>query len=194
MAADAVSSSSMGQEGSRMRQSHLAGIVLSLTVVLLTQSVGQAQPTPGPIGRGPDRGPVPNEQLVQMEGTWDAVIVDHDGVETKGTVTYKWEVDRKCLVGNFEGTAFGREFQAKSIDCYDSLSRRWLNLWIDSISRRPRLLECTYDPRKKTTQADDHIGMTRETKDKDTIVVTIWGPTGSGFGSFTTKTTLKRKR
>ena len=181
-----------------MRQSHLVGIVLSLAVVFLTRGVGQAQPTPGRFARGLDRESAPNEQLVQMEGTWDAVMVDDDGANTKGTVTYKWDVGGKCLVGNFDGMAFGQKFQAKSIDCYDSLSRRLVNLWIDSISNRPRLLECTYDPRKKIATLTDACGrgdirITRETKDEDTIIVTISAPTGSGFGSLTT-TTLKRKQ
>src|SRR6516164_10126347 len=119
-----------------MIRSHLVGLVLAFAVVFLTQGIGQTQPTPGRIGRGLERETAPNEQLAQMEGTWDAVMVDDDGAKTKGTVTYKWDVAGKCLVGNFEGMAFGQRYQAKSIDCYDSLSRRWVNLWIDSISNR----------------------------------------------------------
>jgi hypothetical protein len=132
-----------------------------------------------------------------MEGTWDAVMgTDWDHSESKFTVTYTFDRSHLWLVGKFAGEAFGKRFEATSMDSYDALYRAYVNIWTDSMSGTPRISRGTYDPKKKVAtlawgEGQGAVVTTRKTKDKDTMVVEISGPSGGGFGSSSVTSTLK---
>src|SRR5262249_52730841 len=89
-----------------------------------------------------------HEHLKQLEGIWEA-NVNFGGQESKGTMTYKMNLGGMWLIGNFEGETFGQKFQGKGMDSYDANSKKYVSVWIDSMSARPMISEGTLDPEKK---------------------------------------------
>ena len=98
-----------------------------------------APPKPGP----------EHELLKKMEGTWDTTM-KMAGMETKGTATYKMELGGLWLVSNFEGELFGHKFHGKGMDTYDPAKKKYVAVWIDSVSLSPMTMEGTYDKDTKT--------------------------------------------
>ena len=94
-----------------------------------------------------------------MEGSWDAVM-KFGGMESKGTMTYKMEVGGLWLVSSFNGEFAGMKFQGKGLDTYDAGKKKFIGIWVDSMSTTPMTLEGTYDKEKKTfTMAGEGPGM-----------------------------------
>jgi hypothetical protein len=136
-----------------------------------------------------------HDRLKEMEGVWD-VTIDYDGREAKGTISYKMDLNGCWLVGKFDGEAFGQKFEGRSLDSYDSIAKLYVSIWVDSLSTRAQISEGKYDPKTKKTTLSGEWGRfqsTREMKDKDTMVLTMVAPSGTGVGSRTIKTTYKRK-
>lgn len=102
-------------------------------------ALGQGAPTPGP----------EHEMLKKMEGTWGATI-KMEGDETKGTATYKMECGGLWLMSDFQGEFFGQKFQGRGMDGFDPEKKKFVSVWVDSMSSRPMMLEGTYDKEKKT--------------------------------------------
>lgn len=100
---------------------------------------GQEVPQPGP----------EHGMLKQNEGTWTAVIKMSDGMESQGEMTSKMECGGLWLVTNFEGDFGGLKFQGKGMDSYDAQKKKFVSVWIDSMSTTPMMLEGTYDEKAK---------------------------------------------
>ena len=113
----------------------------ALAVVALFGVAAAAQEGPKP---GPE-----HEILKKMEGNWD-LVMKFGGMETKGTVTYKMDLGGLWLTGNLESELFGTKFQGKSLDSYDAGKKKYVGVWIDSMSTHPMLMEGTFDKEKKT--------------------------------------------
>jgi len=177
-----------------MRKLSLFIGVCAVTSLLATTGVGRAQQPAKP---GPE-----HEQLKQLEGIWEA-NASFGGQESKGTMTYKMDLGGMWLIGNFEGETFGQKFQGKGMDSYDANSKKYVSVWIDSMSARPMISEGTLDPEKKImTMTGEGPGpegkttkykSTLEFKDKDTMVMTMFtaGPDGKEQTMMTI--TYKRK-
>jgi hypothetical protein len=112
----------------------------ALAAVLLAGSAKAQPPQPKP---GPE-----HEVLKAMEGNWD-LAMKVEGMETKGTVTYKMDLGGLWLTGALETEFFGTKFQGKSLDGYDATRKKYVGVWVDSMSNSPMLLEGTYDKEKK---------------------------------------------
>jgi hypothetical protein len=118
---------------------------------LLIPATAPAQEFPKP---GPE-----HAVLKTLEGNWD-LTMKFGGMETKGTVTYKMELGGLWLVGNLESEVFGAKFTGKGLDSYDPAKKKYVGVWIDSMSTSPMFLEGTYDKDKKTmTMAGEGPGM-----------------------------------
>lgn len=137
---------------------------------LLFVSAARAQEMPKP---GPE-----HEILKAMEGNWD-LTMKIAGMDSKGTVAWKMELGGLWLTGALECEMLGTKFTGKSIDGYDATKKKFVGVWVDSMSASPMMMEGTYDKDKKTmTMIGDGPGMdgkptkyrsVSEMPDKDTI-------------------------
>lgn len=114
---------------------------LLLTLVLAPVDVlGQAPPTPGP----------ELEHLKKLEGTWTAKVKTGDD-ESPATATYKMVCGGMWLMSDFQGQFGDMKFSGQGLDSYDPEKKKYVSVWVDSMSTRPMLLEGTHDKEKKTT-------------------------------------------
>jgi hypothetical protein len=119
--------------------------------VVLAVPAARAQEAPKP---GPE-----HELLKKHEGTWETTM-KFGGMESKGTVTYKMELGGLWLVSSLESELFGQKFTGKGLDTYDPNKKKYVSIWVDSMSTGPVLMEGTYDKEKKAlTMAGEGPGM-----------------------------------
>jgi hypothetical protein len=114
--------------------------VAALLVVGGAAVRGQQPATPGP----------EHELLKKMVGTWDTTMKMHGVGESKGTCVYKMELGGLWLVSHFEGDVGGHKFSGRGMDTYDAGKKKYVGLWIDSMSTSPMVMEGGYDAAKKT--------------------------------------------
>jgi hypothetical protein len=107
---------------------------------------------------GPKPGPE-HEVLKKLVGTWD-LTMKFDGMESKGTVVYKMDLGGLWLTSSLESELLGMKFQGRGLDSYDAAKKKYVGVWIDSMSTSPMVMEGTYDSAKKTlTMAGEGPGM-----------------------------------
>jgi hypothetical protein len=165
-------------------------IALIVAALLALPAWSQEMPKPGP------------EHLVlkALEGTWETSM-KAGGMVSKGTATYKMELGGMWLAGSLKSDLFGQKFQGKSLESYHPAKKKYVSVWVDSMSTAPVIMEGTYDKEKKTmTMSGEGPGMDgKATKyrsvskmpDADTIEMTMW--IGDGKDSMFT-VTYKRKK
>ncbi|MBN9518906.1 DUF1579 domain-containing protein [bacterium] len=117
----------------------LAAVVLVLTLSAGAGVWGQAPATPGP----------EHAILKAKEGTWETTM-KAGGMEFKGTVTYKMELGGLWLVGAMDSDLGGQRFTGRSLDSYDAGKKKYIGIWVDSMSTHPMVMEGTYDQATKT--------------------------------------------
>ena len=87
--------------------------------------------------------------LKKMEGTWDATM-KMEGMEAKATAVYKMDLGGLWLSSTFEGDLGGMKFSGRGYDTYDAAKKKYVGLWLDSMSTSPMVMEGTHDAAKKT--------------------------------------------
>ncbi len=123
----------------------------AVVLATLAAPVVQAQEPPKP---GPEF-----DVLTKMVGNWD-LTMKIAGAESKGTVTYKMELGGLWLTSSLESELFGTKFSGKGLDTYDAGKKKYVSVWVDSMTTTPMMMEGTYDKAKKTlTLAGDGPGM-----------------------------------
>jgi len=142
----------------------ILGVFASLAAAGL--SFGQEFPKPGP----------EHERIKEMVGTWDAVM-DMAGQKTKAAVTYKSICGGMWVESDFEGDLGGAPFQGRGLDGYNQITKKYVGVWVDSMSSAPLRFEGDYDAKTKllvmTGESLNPNGnlekfkSTTETKDKD---------------------------
>jgi hypothetical protein len=155
-----------------MRIVRLSLIACAAGALLVPAAVAQQPPKPGP----------EHERLKKAEGTWEATVKFGDQ-ESKGTMTYKMDLGGIWLVADFEGDFGGMKFKGKGLDSYDPAKKKYVSVWIDSMSTSPMLMEGTYDEKSKTlTMIGEGPGMdgkptkyksVLQHKDDNTMVMTM---------------------
>lgn len=118
-----------------------AFLAATLAAALATPAVVLAQLPAQP---GPE-----HEQLKKLVGTWDTTM-KMMGQESKGTCTYKMDLGGLWLVSDFEGSVGGMKFSGRGYDTYDANKKKYIGLWLDSMSTSPMVMEGNYDAAKKT--------------------------------------------
>ena len=113
--------------------------VVALALLLAPAAKAQEQPKPGP----------EHEVLKKLVGNWD-ITMKFGGMESKGTVVYKMELGGLWLVGDLESELFGAKFHGKGLDGYDANKKKYVGVWVDSMSTSPMLMEGTFDKAKRT--------------------------------------------
>ena len=104
-----------------------------------TLTVAQGFATPGP----------EHQTLKKHEGEWIAKIKSGEG-ESRGALTAKMECGGLWLVTDFRGEFGGQPFQGRGMDSYDPGKKKYVSVWVDSMSTRPMLFEGDFDKEKKT--------------------------------------------
>ncbi len=119
--------------------------------VVLAAPVVRAQEPPKP---GPE-----HEVLNKLVGTWDTTM-KAGGMEFKGTVTYKMELGGLWLASSLESDLGGQKFSGRGFDTYDTTKKKYVGVWLDSMSTGPITMEGTYDKATKTmTMSGEGPGM-----------------------------------
>jgi hypothetical protein len=163
--------------------------------VCLVPAVALAQEPPQP---GPE-----HEKFKELAGTWDATL-NIGGSEAKGTMKWKVELGGLWLTSEFEGDLGGQKFAGKGLDSYDPVKKKYVGIWVDSMSTSPLLSEGNYDKDGKLlTMTGEGPGpdgkpmkhkMTTETKDKDTLLWTMFAPGPDGKDAPMMSITYKRRK
>ena len=148
----------------------MALIVAALVVV---PAWSQDMPKPGP----------EHQLLKQREGNWETTM-KAGGQDSKGTVTYKMELGGFWLTGAMESDMFGMKFTGRSFESYNPEKKKYVSVWMDSMSTAPVTMEGTYDKDKKTIEmTGEGPGMggkfmkyksVTKLPDKDTFEMTMW--------------------
>jgi hypothetical protein len=73
-----------------------------------------------------------------------------EGMESKGTVTYKMELGGLWLTSSLDSEFDGMKFQGRGMDSYDPVKKKYVAVWLDSMSTVPMFMEGTFDPATKT--------------------------------------------
>jgi Protein of unknown function (DUF1579) len=150
-------------------------VALATVAGLLLTSVALAQEGPKP---GPE-----HALLKKLEGTWDCTM-KFGGMDSKGVSVYKMELGGLWLSSTFEGDFGGMKFSGRGYDSYDPAKKKYVGVWMDSMSTAPMLMEGTHDKEKKTTtMSGEGPGMdgkptkyksVSEMKDDDTMIMSMY--------------------
>ncbi len=153
-----------------MRTCLAAGMI---AVALVGGATGQEMPKPGP----------EYDVLKKLVGTWD-VKMSAGGMDSKGTVTYKFDLGGLWLMSRLEAEMLGQKFTGHGMDSYDATKKKYITIWVDSMSTSPVVMEGTYDAAKKTLSlSGEGPGMdgkptkyksTSEMTDADTVKYTMY--------------------
>ena len=114
-------------------------LAVALFVLIPAIALAQEYPQPGP----------EHEMLKETAGEWTCLCKMSDGAESKGVSTSKMECGGLWLVTNFEGDFGGMKFQGKGLDSYDAKKKKFVGVWVDSMTTTPMSLEGTYDEKTK---------------------------------------------
>lgn len=129
-----------------MLRKSVVGVVVCLAGAGL--SFGQEFPKPG----------LEHEHLQKLEGTWDAVM-EMGGQKSKATATYKAICGGMWLESDFEGQlAPGLKFQGHGLDGYDQTKKKYVAVWVDSMSSAPLHMEGNYDDQKVMVMTGESVG------------------------------------
>jgi len=176
-----------------MRVIRLFAAVCAASVLAAPAALAQEPPKPGP----------EHARLKRAEGTWDAKIKVGD-MESKGTATYKMELGGLWLISDFKGEFEGTTFQGKGLDTYDPGKKKYISVWVDSMTTKPLTMEGTFDKDNKVlTMTGEGPGMDGKTiklksvlehKDEDTMIFTMFTPGKDGKDQVMMTITYKRKK
>ena len=166
---------------------------LAALFVVAPTALAQAPPQPGP----------EHKQLKELEGTWDAVMKFGEQ-ESKGTVVYKMELSGLWLTSDFQGAFGDQKFSGKGLDGYDPMKKKYISLWVDSMSTSPVTSEGTFGKDGKVLTMigegpgedgkPSKVRMTTEHKDKNTLHWTMFGPGPDGKEVLMFSITYKRRK
>ena len=173
-----------------MNMNRYLQVLLTGVALLSLLPSAQAQvPTPGK----------EHDHLKQLVGTWDA-----ETESGKGTMTYKMGLGGLWLIGDFEGEFGGMKFQGKGLDTYDSATKKYRSVWVDSFSTMPRIMEGNLDKNDRvmtmTGEGRGPDGMTAKYKsiteinDADTVNFGLSMVETDGKEQPIVKITYKRKK
>jgi hypothetical protein len=142
-------------------------LAIAVAVALASTALGQGF-KPGP----------EHEGLKELEGTWEATVKAGD-MESKGTMIYKMDVGGLWLLSDFEGEFGDTKFKGHGVDGYDPGKKKYVGIWVDSMTPAPLISEGTYDKETKTSTMTgklrgQDVKMVTTMKDKDNMTFTMY--------------------
>ncbi len=172
-----------------------------------------AAPAAAPQGMPPLPKPGPEHAILKgEEGTWDATVeswqapggpaMTSKGVETNTLMSGMW------LVTDFKGEFMAMPFLGHGVAGYDSIKKKYVSTWVDSMSAGMSIGESSYDAASKTLTGwmegpdigpDGAAKMTKmkmvtEFKDPDSRVFSMYGPGPDGKEMLGMRITYKRRK
>lgn len=96
----------------------------------------------------PDKPGKEHELLMDFVGSWD-VVVKFGDEQSKGTAVYKMECGGLWLTCEFTGDFGDVQFQGRGLDGYDPEKKKYIGIWVDSMTASPMISEGTYDESAK---------------------------------------------
>jgi hypothetical protein len=167
----------------------------------------------GPDGwQGPPSLPKPGaeHQLFKMdEGTWDAAIEvsppDGPAMTSKGVEVNTIGCGGMCIITDFKGEAMpGVPFAGHGVGTWDTVKKKYVVSWTDSMSQGLAIGEASWDPAKKQlagwVEGPDMTGKVMkmrtlgEYKAPDTRVFTSFAPGPDGKEIQTMRITYTRRK
>jgi Protein of unknown function (DUF1579) len=140
-----------------------------------------------------------HDHLKRLVGTWDA-----ETESGKGTMTYKMGLGGLWLIGDFDGEFGGMKFQGQGLDSYDSATKKYRSIWVDSFSTSPRIMEGNLDKDDKIMTMTGESGgadakparfkSITEIKDADTVNFSLFMVDKDGKEQPVVNITYKRKK
>jgi hypothetical protein len=162
-----------------------------------------------PEGMPPVPKPGPEHDILKADvGVWDAVVemfmapgqppTVSKGVETNTLLGGMW------LVNEFTSEMMGMPFQGHGISGYDPVKKKYVGVWVDTISTSIARVESQYDAATKTMtgvmEATDMTGTTSSMKetvvhrDPNTRVFTMFSPGPDGKDAVMMRITYTRRK
>ena len=97
----------------------------------------------------------PHQLLAERAGNWDVTVrmwmaPGAPPEESKGTMEATMEMGGRYLLAKFTGTAVGQPFTGLGITGYDNLKKKYVSIWIDSMSSGIMYSEGTAEGKKLT--------------------------------------------
>jgi len=135
--------------------------------------------------KAPKPGPE-HEKFKDMVGVWDAKV-ESKGKESTATMHYKVGLGGLWLLEHFQGEFEGKKFEGMGATSYDPAKKKYVNVWIDSMSTSPMVSEGNYDKAGKMVMKGQMplpdgktipMTMTLEMKDKNNMVFVATGTAG----------------
>jgi len=172
---------------------------MALFLRALLTSVALLNLVPSAWAQEPPKPGKQHDHLKRLVGIWDA-----ETESGKGTMTYKMDLGGLWLIGDFEGEFGGMKFQGKGLDTYDSATKKYRSVWVDSFSTAPRIMEGNLDKDNKvmtmTGEGPGQEGKTTKYKsiteitDADTVNFDLFMVENHGKEQPMVKITYKRKK
>ena len=169
------------------------GLWVLVAAVLLTAAAARAD-SPAAKSGGP------GGHLKDMVGTWEATVEMPGAPPSKGTMVYKLEMNGQWLVGQFNGNFGGMPFSGTGLDTYDPTQKKYVSVWVDSMSHSPLVMHGDYDEATHTVtmtgKGPDQTGKMVDMKTtlkidgKDSLIFTL---TNQGMPSDAMTIRYKRK-
>ena len=152
---------------------------LTLTVAFSLVAASRLAAQQPEVKPGPE-----HAKLKEAEGTWDATIKGKDG-DSKGTLMCKVDLNGLWVLEHFSADLGGMKFEGRGATGYDATKKKYVNIWLDTMSTAAMISEGTYDTSTKTLTMIGNMPMpdgksmkytmTTVAKDADTKIFTIRG-------------------
>lgn len=152
---------------------HLTGSLVVLAIAALLQAQPPAPPKPGP----------EHEKLKAAEGEWDCTVHGEKG-DSKGHASYKMAVGGLWLIEHFQCEMQGTKFEGRGAISYDAGKKKYVGVWIDSMSTLPMTYEGNLDSEGRMVSTGQmplpdgktmKVTLTTVFKDADNKVFTLAG-------------------
>ncbi len=99
--------------------------------------------------------------LEPLVGSWNVKVKMYkkpgEATVSEGTAERKWILDGRFVADKFEGDFGGMKFTGLGLTGYDNQKKKYVGMWVDSMSTALMTVEGTYDADTKTlTQTGKH--------------------------------------
>jgi hypothetical protein len=120
-----------------MKTIRLLSVTAFVFILLAGGAHAQDYPKPG----------AEHERLKQLEGVWDAQVKCHQPTpqESKGVYTSKLDLGGFFLVCEFKAEIAGQPFQGRAFTGYDPYKKKYVGVWVDSMSPAIYTIEGSFD-------------------------------------------------
>ena len=148
-----------------MKRVHLFTVPVFVAAFGISGGAQEPPPMPTP---GPE-----HQQFKLDEGTWDAVVEITPGpnmppMTSKGVEVATLGCGGLCLITDFKGEMIGMPFHGHGTITWDSVKKKYVGSWIDSMSWGLHLTEGSWDPGAKkfngTIEGRDATGTITKTR------------------------------